>query len=279
MVTSSYCHHGTDRLTAVTTHRYTCTHHLFLLSLNVCDYKYCRASHHSSNSYSHFYNQTCNYTPLGFCEPWDLCVSTCQSVFHHVCRSLIVHRLLGATTKKKKKKEKRKEPSTSRLSASMAEHTSQVCVCPHLLMWEEEGKDNESRVAIATKRKVTPSPKCSWKKCAVGFGLRVSEHVGCCYNVTPEPWEDSPPPLPPLHNPPPSLPLPADRRTDCSCSASLSSVWRPPARRAWRFSSATWVIHSSLHRMKGKLPRILAWGGQTGNTVTLAPAGCASVHM
>lgn len=100
MVTCSYCHHGIDRLTAVTTHGYTCTQHLSLTVPTVCDYKYCRASHHSSNSCSHFLTKRANNTPLGFCEPGDLCLSTCPSVFHHVRRSLIVHRLLGATKKK-----------------------------------------------------------------------------------------------------------------------------------------------------------------------------------
>lgn len=70
-------------------------------------------------------------------------------------------------------------------------------------------------------------------------------------------------------------------KTDYSCSASLSSfcvVKSPPACQAWHFSSSTWFIHSFLHRMKGELLRILPWGGETGSTVTLSPAGYVSVH-
>ena len=54
-------------------------------------------------------------------------LSACSSVFHHVCRSLIVSKLLGA--KGAVNKLERRGPS-----AAVAEHTSQVCVCSHLLM-------------------------------------------------------------------------------------------------------------------------------------------------
>lgn len=85
-----------------------------------------------------------------------------------------------------------------------------ICSC------KREGKDNESRIAIATKRKVTPHPQMFLGKCSAGFG-----HVGCWSSVPLEPWEE-PNPHPSAR--PPSLPLPAYRRIDCRCSTSLSSV-------------------------------------------------------
>lgn len=129
MVTCSYCHHGIDRLTAVTTHGYTCTQHLSLTVPTVCDYKYCRASHHSSNSCSHFLTKRAITHPWAFVS-LEICAYLHVRLFSIMCAEA----LLFTGCSEQQKKQKKKQPSTSGLSASMAEHTSQVCVCPHLLM-------------------------------------------------------------------------------------------------------------------------------------------------
>lgn len=94
-------------------------------------------------------------------------------------------------------------------------------VFAHICSCEREGKDNESCVAIATKRKVTPHPsKCCWESVALVL-------ASVCLNIrsaaTASLWNPGKTPTPRPPTPPPP-PLPADRRIDCSCSASLSSV-------------------------------------------------------
>ncbi len=95
-------------------------------------------------------------------------------------------------------------------------------VFAHICSCKREGIDNESCVAIVTKRKVTPStpipnPQMLLGKCRGGFGLCVSGHAGNWFSVNLEPWEDPPTTTHPTISS-------SSCRQDCSCSASLSSV-------------------------------------------------------
>lgn len=100
MVTCSYCHHGIDRLTAVTTHGYTCTQHLSLTVPTVCDYKYCRASHHSSNSYSHFLTKRAITHPWAFVS-LEICAYLHVRLFSIMCAEALL--FTGCSEQQKKK--------------------------------------------------------------------------------------------------------------------------------------------------------------------------------
>lgn len=100
MVTCSCCHHGIDRLTAVTTHGYTCTQHLSLTVPTVCDYKYCRASHHSSNSYSHFLTKRAITHPWAFVS-LEICAYLHVRLFSIMCAEALL--FTGCSEQQKKK--------------------------------------------------------------------------------------------------------------------------------------------------------------------------------
>lgn len=218
---------------------------------------------------SHFRIKRCNYTPLGFLEPGELSVHACSSVFHHVCKSIIVSWEQRGS----------RQQVGAGLSAPMAEHSLYLCLLTSAHVRGRE-KDNESRVAIATLRKVTPPPP-NVAETGGAFFIFFFLSIFLCaclnmwghwYSVNLEPWEDPPPSS---TNPSPlPLPLPADRRIDCSCSASLSSVCVLWGDHQW---AGPGVFHPQpesstlpLHRMKGEPLRILPRGGQTGNTVTFS---------
>lgn len=193
---------------------------------------------------SRFLIKRCNYTPLGFHEPGELCLSACSSVFHHVCKSIIVSRLLreeGAINKLEWGDQLR---WLNTLHKYMFAH---ICSC------EREGKDNESYVAIATKRNVTPpTPKCCWE-CVSLFLVCVCLTMLGAGSITGT-----------LGRHPPTATSSSSCRQKNRLLLFLSficlCVARGPPVSVWCFSSSTWVIHSSLHRIKGELLRtLLRW--------------------